>query len=86
MSKIIPITELRNTSNISELCASENEPIFITKNGYGDMVIMSINTYQERIQEFDTYLKLLAGKVQADNKILLNGNEELMKLRNKYVK
>ena len=43
--QIIPIKELRDTNKISDLCNETNEPIYITKNGYGDMVIMSIKTY-----------------------------------------
>lgn len=41
MPQIKPITDLRNTNEISEICHEKNEPIFITKNGYGDLVIMS---------------------------------------------
>ena len=47
MPKIRPITDLRNTNEISEICHSENEPVFITKNGYGDLVIMSMETYEK---------------------------------------
>lgn len=43
--KIRPITDLRNTNDISMQCHLENEPIFITKNGYDDLVIMSNHTY-----------------------------------------
>ena len=39
MPRIIPIRELRDTNAISEICHSSEEPVFITKNGYGDMVI-----------------------------------------------
>ncbi|MHB8280609.1 MAG: prevent-host-death protein, partial [Candidatus Humimicrobiaceae bacterium] len=38
MPKIRPITDLRNTNEISEICHKQQEPIFITKNGYGDLV------------------------------------------------
>ena len=44
--QIVPIRDLKNTSAISKLCHKTNEPIFITKNGYGDMVIMSMETYE----------------------------------------
>ncbi len=47
MTKIIPITDLRNTTKISELCHEKNEPVFITKNGYSDLVIMSAEAYEE---------------------------------------
>jgi len=46
MPQIVPIRDLKNTSTISNLCHETNEPIFITKNGYGDMVIMSMETYE----------------------------------------
>lgn len=46
MPQIRPITDLRNTTEISELCHAKNEPVFITKNGYGDLVIMSMEAYE----------------------------------------
>ena len=49
MPQIIPIRDLKNTSDISNKCHSTKEPIFVTKNGYGDMVIMSIELYEETI-------------------------------------
>ena len=42
MATIIPIKDLKDTAKISKMCNEANEPIFITKNGYGDMVLMSI--------------------------------------------
>ncbi|WP_415270820.1 type II toxin-antitoxin system prevent-host-death family antitoxin [Hominibacterium faecale] len=55
MPKIIPIRKLRDTSEISELCHSTKEPIFITKNGVGDMVIMSLETFEENSGMSDFY-------------------------------
>ena len=49
MPKIMPITDLRNTTEVSNLCHTVGEPVFITKNGYGDMVIMSMETYDELV-------------------------------------
>lgn len=46
MPQIRPITDLRNTTEISDLCHARREPVFITKNGYGDLVVMSIETYE----------------------------------------
>lgn len=46
MPQIRPITDLRNTTEISELCHARKEPVFITKNGYGDLVVMSMETYE----------------------------------------
>lgn len=47
MPQIVPIRDLKNTTNISNLCHESREPIFITKNGYGDMVIMSMETFEK---------------------------------------
>ena len=55
MPEIRPIKDLRNTTEISELCHETQEPIFITKNGYGDLVIMSIDTYKQKIAQTDLY-------------------------------
>ena len=49
MPQIRPITDLRNTTEISELCHAKPEPLFITKNGYGDLVVMSIETYENML-------------------------------------
>ncbi len=45
MPKIIPIRNLKNTSELSELCNNSKEPVFVTKNGYGEMVIMNMELY-----------------------------------------
>ena len=42
MPVIVPVRDLKNTTMISELCHKENRPVFVTKNGYGDMVVMSM--------------------------------------------
>lgn len=46
MPQIVPMKELRTTSEISELAHAKREPIFVTKNGYGDLVVMSMETYE----------------------------------------
>lgn len=84
--QIRPITDLRNTNEISEICHKTGEPIFITKNGYGDLVVMSIETY-ERIMDshkFDAAIKE-AETEYGENGILLDAEESLKKLRRKYI-
>ena len=49
MPQIIPIKDLKNTSEISDMCHKAEEPIYITKNGYGDLVIMSMEAYEDLI-------------------------------------
>lgn len=86
MPQIRPITVLRNTAEISELCHNKNEPIFITKNGYGDMVIMSMETYEQDLAMADVYEKLAVAEKQIKDGLLLDGEEVFAKLRAKYGK
>ena len=55
MPVIVPIKDLRNTSEISEMAHRVQEPIFITKNGYSDLVVMSSELYDKfaRINRID---------------------------------
>ena len=50
MPLIMPIRDLRNTSEISEVAHKKQEPIFITKNGYSDLVVMSADLYDRFAQ------------------------------------
>lgn len=54
MPQIRPITDLRNTNEISEICHAKKEPVFITKNGYGDLVVMSMETYESMLETAET--------------------------------
>jgi len=85
MPQIRPITDLRNTNEISEMCHKKNEPIFITKNGYGDLVVMSIDTYERQMALVEVYRKLAEAELQvAEGTPLLDGEEVFKKLRAKY--
>ena len=55
MPLIMPIKDLRNTTEISNIAHKEQEPIFITKNGYSDLVVMSSELYDKfaRINRID---------------------------------
>lgn len=86
MPNIIPIRELRNTAKISEMCNSSREPIFVTKNGYGDMVLMSISVYEQEIARVDMYKKIMEGKEQADRGELLDGKSVLDELKTKVAR
>jgi prevent-host-death family protein len=59
MPLIRPISDLRNRAmEISELCHSENQPVFITRNGKGDMVVMSQAHYERLQSVIELYQKL----------------------------
>ncbi|MEN6567233.1 MAG: type II toxin-antitoxin system Phd/YefM family antitoxin [Veillonellales bacterium] len=84
MPQIIPIRDLKNTSEISQMCHAANEPIFITKNGYGDMVIMSMKMYEDRMAMLDVHDKLIAAEKQMAEGKVLDGDASLKSIREKY--
>lgn len=71
MPKIRPISDLRNNSNeIAEFCKTHHEPVFITKNGVGELAVLSIEDYEQILARLTLYSKL--GEAEED---LLNGDE-----------
>ena len=62
MPNIRSSADLRNSYNdISEFCHTYSEPVFITKNGKGDLAVMSIETYEQLIGRFELYGLLQEG-------------------------
>ena len=84
MPHIIPIRDLKNTTEISRLCRDKDEPIFIKKNGYSDMVIMSIERFNNIIQLSDIYSKLSAAENQVALGRTLDAQTSLQSIRKKY--
>ena len=84
MPHIIPIRDLKKTAELSQMCKAANEPIYITKNGYGDMVIMSMETYEKKLYMLDTYTKLEAAEEQVREGKILDAGAGLKRIREKY--
>jgi PHD/YefM family antitoxin component YafN of YafNO toxin-antitoxin module len=81
MPQIIPIKDLKNTSEISELCHRSNEPIYITKNGYGDMVIMSMDIYENSMRQLNIYRELELSERQIKEGKTLDARVSLASMR-----
>ena len=84
MPQIIPIKDLRNTNEISRICHEKDEPIFITKNGYGDMVLMSMATYERSMARADLLSKLAEGEEDIRKGNLLEAGPALKSLREEF--
>ncbi|MFD0954067.1 type II toxin-antitoxin system Phd/YefM family antitoxin [Virgibacillus natechei] len=85
LPEIRPIKDLRNTTDISELCHQTKEPVFITKDGYGDLVVMSMETYESSLGELELYQKLAEAEAQIKNgEELLEGEEVFKNLKKKH--
>ena len=85
MPQIRPITDLRNTNEISEICHAKKVPLFITKNGYGDLVVMSIEAYEELIETAKTDAAISDAEAEFEKDgVLLDARESLTALRKKH--
>ena len=82
--QIVPIRDLRNTTAISEACNNSREPIFITKNGYGDMVLMNMEVYEQLTASAELYRKLMIAEHEYANGKMLDGRTALANLRARY--
>ncbi|MBQ7146525.1 MAG: type II toxin-antitoxin system Phd/YefM family antitoxin [Lachnospiraceae bacterium] len=84
MPKIIPIKDLKNTSQISELCHVAEEPVYITKNGYGDMVIMSLNLFEKMQKEIREWQEVEISEQQIQKSETKPAIEALAAMRRKH--
>ena len=84
MPQIIPIKDLKNTSEISDMCHKSEEPIYITKNGYGDMVIMSMEIYESAMRRFSVYRDVELSEQQLENGQVRDARTALADMRTKY--
>ena len=79
MPSIRPISDLRNHfAEITRDVQSSKEPVFLTKNGVGTIVVMSMECYEERQYESDVYNKLREAEIQAAQPTKRLSHEEVM--------
>lgn len=82
--QIVPIRDLRDTNEISERCKKSREPIFVTKNGYGEMVLMSMETYERTLAVADVYRRLMEAEQELSEGKTIDGKTAFANLRAKY--
>lgn len=84
MPQIIPIKDLKNTSEISDMCHRADEPIYITKNGYGDMVIMSMEIFEKTMSRQSMYQDIELAEEQIASGRVKDARAALRETRTKY--
>lgn len=84
MPQIIPIKDLKNTSEISDMCHKAAEPIYVTKNGYGDMVIMSMETYESIMRQIAMYRDIEISEKQIEAGQVKDARTALREMKAKY--
>lgn len=84
MPQIIPIKDLKNTSEISDMCHKTDEPIYVTKNGYGDMVIMSMESYESTMKQLALYKDIEISERQIESEQVKDARAALGETGKKY--
>lgn len=82
--QIIPIRDLKNTVEVERRCAEENGPVFITKNGYGRLVVMDIEYYEKTMRKMDEAKSILDGLKDAKSGNTVDGDTAISNIRSKY--
>lgn len=82
--QIIPMRDLKNTVEVERRCAEENGPVYVTKNGYGRLVVMDIEYYERTMQKMFEAKSIMEGleDVKADR--TLDGDTAISSIRSKY--
>lgn len=84
MPQIRPISDLCNKFNeIEEICHQEGEPVFITKNGKGDLVVMSLALYEKQQALLQLYEKLAEAEEESRSNPPRATHQDLMELMRK---
>ena len=82
--QIIPMRELKNTVEIERRCAEENGPVFVTKNGYGRLVVMDIDYYERTMQEMEELKLVMEGLKDVEEGRVVDGPTAMAEIRREY--
>ena len=82
--QIIPMRELKNTVEIERRCAEENGPVFVTKNGYGRLVVMDIEYYERTMREMEEAKLIMEGLRDVDEGRVVDGPTALEEIGREY--
>lgn len=82
--QIIPMRDLKNTVEVERRCAEEDGPVFVTKNGYGRLVVMDIDHYEKTMRKMDEATTILEGLKDIKSGNTVEGDIAISNIRSKY--
>ena len=82
--QIIPMRDLKNTGEVERRCAEENGPVFVTKNGYGKLVVMNIDYYEKAMRKMYEAKTILEGLEDVKSENTMDGDTAVSTIRSKY--
>ena len=83
--KIIPMRDLKNTVEVEKHCIKEQGPVYVTKNGYGRLVVMDIEYYERTMQKMYESKAVLEGLKDLKEGNTEDGAETMRKLKEKFL-
>ena len=82
--QIIPIRALKDTVDIERRCSEENGPVFVTKNGYGCLVVMDIEYYEKTMHRIYEAKMIIEGLEDVREGRVSDGKAVIDNIRSKY--
>lgn len=82
--QIIPMRDLKNTVEVERRCAEENGPVYVTKNGYGRLVVMDIEYYERTMQKMYEAKKIMEGLDDVKAGRTVEVEKSISDIRRKY--
>lgn len=82
--RIIPMRDLKNTVEIEKICSEEDGPVFVTKNGYGRLVVMDIDYFEKTMNKLYEAKAVSQGLQDLDNNKIIDGVKAMTILKDKY--
>ena len=82
MIQIRPVSDLRNKYPEIESIVASGSPVYLTKNGYGTMVVLSLEAYESLIEDIEMHLDR-ADKAAEETNVRLTGDEVFSNVRRK---
>ncbi|HBE15352.1 MAG TPA: antitoxin PHD [Ruminococcaceae bacterium] len=82
--QIVPMRDLKDTVKIEALCSEENGPVFVTKNGYGRLVVMDIEYFERTMNKLYEAATLAKGIEDSEKGNTRSGDEVMQEMRLKY--
>lgn len=82
--QIIPIRDLKNTVEVERRCAEEDGPVYVTKNGYGRLVVMDIEYYERTMRKLYEASAIMDALADVKAGRTVDGEDALRAVREKY--
>ena len=82
--QIIPMRDLKNTVEVERRCAEEDGPVYVTKNGYGRLVVLDIEYYERTMQALYETKIVMEGLNDIKEGRTMDGKTAISNIRSKY--